>query len=87
MKRLIGSVKMKYMEHEIDSVHMDLSFKDQTAVLYRNVEIKNYELNVINIGDCAGPRSAPFVIYEGRLTGLKIGLHKFFPSQTNSSIF
>ena len=36
-----GSVKMKYMEHEINSVHMDLSFKDQTAVLYRNVEYKS----------------------------------------------
>ncbi len=36
-----GSVKMKYMEHEINSVNMDLSFKDQTAVLYRNVEYKS----------------------------------------------
>ena len=36
-----GSVKMKYMEHEINSVHMDLSFKDQTAVLYINVEYKS----------------------------------------------
>ena len=36
-----GAVKMKYMEHEINSVHMDLSFKDQTAVLYRNVEYKS----------------------------------------------
>ena len=36
-----GSVKMEYMEHEINSVHMDLSFKDQTAVLYRNVEYKS----------------------------------------------
>ncbi|HJL94603.1 MAG TPA: oxidoreductase, partial [SAR324 cluster bacterium] len=36
------------------------------------LELQNSELDVINIGDSAGPRQAPFVIYEGRRTGLVI---------------
>ena len=33
-------------------------------------EIQDSGLDVINIGDSAGPRQAPFVIYEGRRAGL-----------------
>jgi len=36
------------------------------------LELQDSELDVINIGDSAGPRQAPFVIYEGRRTGLVI---------------
>ncbi|MED5241830.1 MAG: FAD-dependent oxidoreductase [SAR324 cluster bacterium] len=36
------------------------------------LELQNSELDVINIGDSAGPRQAPFVIYEGRRIGLVI---------------
>jgi len=35
-------------------------------------ELQGSGLNVLNIGDSAGPRQAPFVIYEGRRTGLEI---------------
>ncbi len=35
-------------------------------------ELHGSRLNIINIGDSAGPRQAPFVIYEGRKTGLSI---------------
>ncbi len=35
-------------------------------------ELLGSGLNVINIGDSAGPRQAPFVIYEGRKTGISI---------------
>ena len=35
-------------------------------------ELKDSGLDVINIGDSAGLRQAPFVIYEGRHTGLNI---------------
>ena len=35
-------------------------------------ELHGSGLNIINIGDSAGPRQAPFVIYEGRKTGLSI---------------
>ena len=37
-----------------------------------NLELHDSGLDVINIGDSAGPRQAPFVIYEGRRTGLEI---------------
>ena len=37
-----------------------------------NLELQDSGLDVINIGDSAGPRQAPFVIYEGRRTGLEI---------------
>ena len=37
-----------------------------------NRQLQSSKLNIINIGDSAGPRSAPFVIYEGRRTGLEI---------------
>jgi len=36
------------------------------------LELQGSGLDVINIGDSAGPRQAPFVIYEGRRTGLEI---------------
>ena len=36
-----GSVEMVYVDHKINSEHLDLSFKDQTAVLYDNVNYKN----------------------------------------------
>ena len=36
------------------------------------LELQDSGLDVINIGDSAGPRQAPFVIYEGRRTGLEI---------------
>ena len=36
------------------------------------LELQDSGLDVINIGDSAGPRQAPFVIYEGRRTGLNI---------------
>ena len=36
-----GSVEMVYVDHEINSEHLDLSFKDQTAVLYDNVNYKS----------------------------------------------
>ena len=35
-------------------------------------ELHGSGLKIINIGDSAGPRQAPFVIYEGRKTGLSI---------------
>ena len=35
-------------------------------------DLQGSGLNVLNIGDSAGPRQAPFVIYEGRRTGLEI---------------
>ena len=35
-------------------------------------ELQGSGLNVINIGDSAGPRQAPFVIYEGRRAGMGI---------------
>ena len=37
-----------------------------------SLELQDCGLDVINIGDSAGPRQAPFVIYEGRRTGLNI---------------
>ena len=36
------------------------------------LELQNSRLDVINIGDSAGTRQAPFVIYEGHRTGLNI---------------
>ena len=36
------------------------------------LELQDSGLDLINIGDSAGPRQAPFVIYEGRRTGLNI---------------
>ena len=36
------------------------------------LELQNSGLDLINIGDSAGPRQAPFVIYEGRRIGLEI---------------
>ncbi|MDE0792689.1 MAG: hypothetical protein OSB08_03475 [SAR324 cluster bacterium] len=36
------------------------------------LELQDSGLDVINIGDSAGSRQAPFVIYEGRRTGLNI---------------
>ena len=36
-----GSVKMVYSDHKINSEHMDLSFKDQTATLYDKVSYKS----------------------------------------------
>ena len=36
------------------------------------LELQDSGLEVLNIGDSAGPRQAPFVIYEGRRTGLNI---------------
>ena len=42
------------------------------AVDSLTLELQNSGLDLINIGDSAGPRQAPFVIYEGRRTGLKI---------------
>ena len=36
------------------------------------LELQDSGLDVIIIGDSAGPRQAPFVIYEGRRTGLNI---------------
>ena len=35
-------------------------------------DLQGSGLNVLNIGDSAGPRQAPFVIYEGRRTGMEI---------------
>ncbi len=35
-------------------------------------ELQGSGLHVLNIGDSAGPRQAPFVIYEGRRVGLEI---------------
>ncbi|MDP7438596.1 MAG: FAD-dependent oxidoreductase, partial [SAR324 cluster bacterium] len=37
-----------------------------------NLELHDSGLDVINIGDSAGPRQAPFVIYEGRRIGFEI---------------
>ena len=37
----IGTVKMIYDEHVINSEYLDLSFKNQTANLYDNVKYKN----------------------------------------------
>ena len=37
----IGTVKMIYGEHVINSEYLDLSFKNQTANLYDNVKYKN----------------------------------------------
>ncbi len=37
-----------------------------------NLELQDSGLEVINIGDSAGPRQAPFVIYEGRRIGFEI---------------
>ena len=34
-------------------------------------DLQGSGLNVLNIGDSAGPRQAPFVIYEGRRTGME----------------
>jgi len=42
------------------------------AVDSLTLELQNSGLDLINIGDSAGPRQAPFVIYEGRRTGLNI---------------
>jgi 2,4-dienoyl-CoA reductase-like NADH-dependent reductase (Old Yellow Enzyme family)/thioredoxin reductase len=42
------------------------------AVDSLTLELQNSGLDLINIGDSAGPRQAPFVIYEGRRTGLEI---------------
>ena len=36
------------------------------------LELQVSGLDTINIGDRAGPRQAPFLIYEGRRTGLNI---------------
>ena len=36
------------------------------------LELQDSGLDLINIGDSAGPRQAPFVIYEGRRIGLEI---------------
>ena len=36
-----GSVEMVYIDHKINSEHLDLSFKDQTATLYDNVNYKS----------------------------------------------
>ena len=36
-----GSVDMVYSDHKINSEHMDLSFKNQTAVLYDKVNYKS----------------------------------------------
>ena len=36
------------------------------------LELQVSRLDTINIGDRAGPRQAPFLIYEGRRTGLNI---------------
>ena len=36
-----GSVEMVYVDHKINSEHLDLSFKDQTATLYDNVNYKS----------------------------------------------
>ncbi len=36
-----GSVEMVYIDHKINSEHLDLSFKDQTATLYDNVKYKS----------------------------------------------
>ena len=36
-----GSVEMVYIDHKINSEHLDLSFKDQTAILYDNVNYKS----------------------------------------------
>ena len=36
-----GSVEMVYVDHKINSEHLDLSFKDQTAVLCDNVNYKS----------------------------------------------
>tara|TARA_B100000963_G_scaffold356681_2_gene377274 strand:+ start:2759 stop:3358 length:600 start_codon:yes stop_codon:yes gene_type:complete len=41
-----GYVKMIYSEHKIVAENLDLSFKDQTAVLYDNV---NYKSNLTNV--------------------------------------
>ena len=41
-----GYVKMIYNDHKISSENLDLSFKDQTAVLYDNV---NYKSNLTNM--------------------------------------
>ena len=35
-------------------------------------ELTGSDLQILNIGDSAGPRQAPFVIYEGRRAGLAI---------------
>jgi len=35
-------------------------------------ELEGSGLEIRNIGDSAGPRQAPFVIYEGRRTALEI---------------
>ena len=32
---------MVYIDHKINSEHLDLSFKDQTAILYDNVNYKS----------------------------------------------
>ena len=42
------------------------------AVDSLTLELQNSGLDLINIGDSAGPRQAPFVIYEGRRIGLEI---------------
>ena len=36
-----GSVEMVYIDHKINSEHLDLSFKEQTAILYDNVNYKS----------------------------------------------
>tara|TARA_Y100001970_G_scaffold216283_1_gene264714 strand:- start:4655 stop:5254 length:600 start_codon:yes stop_codon:yes gene_type:complete len=41
-----GYVKMIYSDHKIVAENLDLSFKDQTAVLYDNV---NYKSNLTNV--------------------------------------
>jgi len=41
-----GYVNMTYGVHKINSENLDLSFKDQTAVLYDNVNYKNNLTNV-----------------------------------------
>ena len=41
-----GSVEMIYGDHKINSENIDLSFKDQTATLYDNV---NYKSNLSNL--------------------------------------
>jgi hypothetical protein len=34
-------------------------------------DLQGSGLNVLKIGDSAGPRQVPFVIYEGRRTGME----------------
>ena len=41
-----GYVKMIYSDHKINSENLDLTFKDQTAVLYDNVNYKNNLTNM-----------------------------------------